>query len=328
MGMRNMARLLMAALINSERFDLRSTDVMYILPETDDTGALNIGNGTYDMDAKWFGGATTKYVLFDKGNALLQLEDVDMLAGDNDSVTFGDGNDVIMVWDGTYFKSSSGMYADYPSPADPNMTVKVHEFFDDFNTIDATNDWTETVVGTGTQALSGTNSSLLLTCQATTDNACEQVEWARGECFLLAAGKTLWYEVYLRITGDVQSEHAFGLFASEDLTAVADVKPADGIAFTTQDASLALTLTASKDGTNTGESAGVHTLVTATWVRLGFLVDGLTSITPYVNGVAGTAISATFCDDEELTPFFLVRNGDETTTQIMEIDYVRVAQLR
>jgi hypothetical protein len=91
---------------------------------------------------------------------------------------------------------------------------------------------------------------------------------------------------------------------------------------------LAAALTCSKGGVNTGAVAGVHTLVTATWVKLGFLIDGLTSCTPYVDGVAGTAATATFCDDEALAPYFLVRNGDNVTTQILDIDYVNVVQLK
>lgn len=43
--------------------------VLQILPVTDDTGAFNVGNGTYDMDSKFFLGSTGKYVLFDVGNA-------------------------------------------------------------------------------------------------------------------------------------------------------------------------------------------------------------------------------------------------------------------
>ena len=71
-----------------------------IKPATDDTGAFNIGDGTTDMDIKWFGGATTKYVLFDVGNVLLQLEDVDLKLGDGDILQFGDaaGGDVSINW--------------------------------------------------------------------------------------------------------------------------------------------------------------------------------------------------------------------------------------
>lgn len=72
-------------------------------PATDDTGAIHIGDGTTDMDLKWFGGTTAKYVLFDMGNALLQLEDVDLKLGDNDILQFGDatGGDVSVKWNGT-----------------------------------------------------------------------------------------------------------------------------------------------------------------------------------------------------------------------------------
>jgi hypothetical protein len=254
---------------------------------------------------------------------------------DDGYVSFGTGNDVRLAWNATYLEGgpATGMWANAPSPADPQYHVAAYELFDDFTNFDptaATGNWPETVVGTGTQALMAdlAGGVLRLSCQATTDDACEQMMYV-SDPFKLAAGKTLWYETRIRITGDVQSEHSFGLAAlGEDLTAVADVLPADGVSFSTQDATLAAALTCSKDGTDTGAVAAVHTLVTATWVKLGFVIDGLTSCTPYVDGVAGTAATATFCDDESLAPYFLVRNGDNVTTQILDIDYVKVVQLR
>jgi hypothetical protein len=42
---------------------------MKLRPSTDDTGALNIGDGTYDMDVKIFLGTTGEYILFDVGNS-------------------------------------------------------------------------------------------------------------------------------------------------------------------------------------------------------------------------------------------------------------------
>ncbi|KKL04594.1 hypothetical protein LCGC14_2614490, partial [marine sediment metagenome] len=108
----------------------------------------------------------------------------------------------------------------------------------------------------------------------------------------------------------------------------ADVLAADGVGFSSQDASLALALTASKGGTDTGASAGIHTMVSGTYVTMGFKIDGVTSITPYINGAAGTPITATIPDDEHLAPYFLVRNGDGTTQQVLHVDYVKVVQLR
>lgn len=315
MSSSNILRLLADALRNGETIDLGSSDVLRLNPKS------------------W---GTSKYAQLDVANSRIQLEGIDQLFGDTDKLIFGDGSDVTLQWDGTRLvgaAAANAMWDGCPSPMDPNYRSQVFEVFDDFTNFDptaSTGNWPEAVVGTGTQALLAdvAGGALRLSCQATTDDACEQMMYV-SDPFKLAAGKTLWYETRVKITGDVQSEHSFGLAAlGEDLTAVADVLPADGVCFSTQDASLAAALTASKDGTNTGAVAAVHTLVTATWVTLGFKIDGLTSCTPYVNGVAGTAATATFCDDESLAPYFLVRNGDNVTTQIMDVDYVRCTQLR
>jgi hypothetical protein len=243
----------------------------------------------------------------------------------------GTGLDIEVEWNGTYLESGpiSGMWTACPSVIDPDPS-KFYCLFDDFMKLDTTDDWTEDVVGTGTQTIVDdvAGGELLLTCQATTDDACEQATYVAAP-FLLAAGKTLWYEARVKQTGDVQSEVSFGLVAlGENLTAVADVYPQDGISFAHQDASMALALTCSKNGTNTGAVAGVHTMVTGTYATYGLLIDGVTSVTPYINGTAGTAATATINDDESMAPYFLVRNGDGVTQQKLSIDYVKVVQLR
>lgn len=332
----NIVRLWKEALVlGREKLGLKSGEILSLRPEINDTGALHVGDGTNDMDMKVFLGASTKYALFDVGNSRFQLEDVDFLFGDADQLIFGDGSDVVIQWNGTYLSSgpSSGLWADCPAMFDPQWQNYAYGIFDDFMTFDPTaaaGRWPEAVVGTGTQALldDTVGGVVQLACQATTDDACEQMTFVSAP-FKLAAGKTLWYETRVKITGDVQSEHSIGLVAlGEDLTAVADVYPQDGISFADQDGSLAMALTASKNGTNTGASAGVTTLVSGTWVKLGLKIDGVTSITPYINGVAGTAITATICDDESLAPYFLVRNGDGTTQQKLDVDWIRVVQLR
>jgi len=51
-------------------FDAGIPNGTYVLrPQTDDTGALNIGNGTTDMDFKVFLGSTTEFVNFDVGDS-------------------------------------------------------------------------------------------------------------------------------------------------------------------------------------------------------------------------------------------------------------------
>jgi hypothetical protein len=66
----NILRLWTEALrLNKAQLDLVSGDILSLRPLIDDTGAINIGDGTFDMDLKVFLGSTTEYVLFDVGNS-------------------------------------------------------------------------------------------------------------------------------------------------------------------------------------------------------------------------------------------------------------------
>ena len=70
MSSSNILRLLRDSLtLNGEQLDLASGDVLKVRPNTNDTGSINIGDGTYDMDVKVFLGSTTEYVLLDVGNS-------------------------------------------------------------------------------------------------------------------------------------------------------------------------------------------------------------------------------------------------------------------
>lgn len=67
-------RLLRDALtLHKERLDLVSGNKVTVRPRVDDTGEINIGDGTYDMDMKVFLGSTSEYVLFDVGNSRLDV---------------------------------------------------------------------------------------------------------------------------------------------------------------------------------------------------------------------------------------------------------------
>lgn len=93
-----------------------TNSVLEFLPLTDDTGAWNFGDGTTDADVKMFLGATTKYVEFNKGDAKLNLEDVDMRLGDNDIVEFGDSADVTLHYNSTRQALVTTVLGDYVAP--------------------------------------------------------------------------------------------------------------------------------------------------------------------------------------------------------------------
>ena len=83
MSSSNILRLLRDALaLNQERLDLVSGNVLKVRPNTDDVGAINIGDGTYDIDVKIFLGSTTEYIEFDVGNSRLNVE-VPVVFGSN-----------------------------------------------------------------------------------------------------------------------------------------------------------------------------------------------------------------------------------------------------
>jgi hypothetical protein len=77
-----------------------TTSVLEFLPATDDIGAVNIGNGTLDMDFKVFMGAAGVHVTFDQSVARTIFEGCDLRLMDTDILEFGDDADVTMTWDG------------------------------------------------------------------------------------------------------------------------------------------------------------------------------------------------------------------------------------
>jgi hypothetical protein len=257
---------------------------------------------------------------------------------DGKSLILGTDSDVSMNWNGTYLVGGSGMWAGCPSPADPAYHSLVHEYFNDFRALtadlDVVNEWTVTEDDAAcTQAIrvDAVCGECLLTNKATTDNNAQQINLAQ-ETFKLATGKKLWFEARLKTAaGAKEIDFAAGLIAAEDLTGVADNMPANGIVFHKDDGDTNLDISSSDNGTNRQVEA-VATWTTAYHI-IGFYFDGgatgKATITPYVDGVAGTPISAvTYATMSELAPLFMVRNGDATTTQTMTIDYVKVVQLR
>lgn len=238
---------------------------------------------------------------------------------------------------GTLTAPSLLVGADMWAATPGGASVLTHTFFDDFTADNiGASGWVVTEDDVAcTQAIGDVlNGAMTLTCKATTDdNAC-QIIWAQ-ETFRLTAGKRIWFETRLQsASGSVaQADWAIGLIEAEDLTGVADNMPANGVVFHKDDGAATYVLSSSDGGTNIQSGAAVGTIANATWVRLGFLFDGGASgsatITPYVDGVAGTAIaSVTYATMAELAAFVMIRNGDATTTQSINVDYFKVVQER
>lgn len=256
---------------------------------------------------------------------------------DSSYIDFGGDSDVKLKWNAEGYLEcgpATGLWAQCPLIGQADNSAFYHIWEDFMGEFDVTTRWTVTEDDAAcTQALTATpGGTVLLTNKATTDDNAQQLVYDRGgafEMFKLATGKNLWFEARVKCAaGATQIDAIVGLVnQGEDLTGVADNMAQDGVVFHKDDGATTVKCTASKDGTNTGQNANVGTLTTG-WHTYGFYVAGKTSITPYFDGTAGTALTATICDDEALCPLFLVRNGDGTTQQTMEIDYVKCVQLR
>jgi hypothetical protein len=61
MSDKNVLRRWVSGLIDGEKMDFASSEVAKYLPVVDDQGAINIGDGTTDMDFKVFLGAAGAY---------------------------------------------------------------------------------------------------------------------------------------------------------------------------------------------------------------------------------------------------------------------------
>lgn len=74
-------------LIAGHRIDMTSSQSAKIRPKIDDTGKLQIGDGTYDMDFEVYLGTSTEKAVFDVGNSRLSLDAIPLRYGGGGAVT-------------------------------------------------------------------------------------------------------------------------------------------------------------------------------------------------------------------------------------------------
>lgn len=110
-----------------------------------------------------------------------------------------------------------------------------------------------------------------------------------GLPFLPAANKDLYFEARVKAIVANDIDLFVGLAAAD--TNVFSTDPTDLIAFRADDGSAALNFQVRNSGTGAAAATGVS-LVNDTWIRIGFHVQGVTKVTPYVDGVEYTAVAA------------------------------------
>ena len=201
---------------------------------------------------------------------------------------------------------------------------------DDFLTFDDENKWVLTQATAGTAALdvAAKGGVLLLDCNSTTNNQGGLVQLggaAGASSFIASAASNIYFEARVKIA-DIGSTtcQLFAGLAEVDTSVLASAanSTANHIGFEAINTT-AMGIHSEKAGSRSS-TAAVHTVVDDDYVKLGFVVDGLTKITPFVNGVAQTAIT-TNIPIVVMTPS-LVCHSSGTTDPIVHVDWVACFQ--
>ncbi len=203
-----------------------------------------------------------------------------------------------------------------------------HTFFDDFDKL-VVADWTITTTeagaGSATEVISDADGGVLL---ITNDAADDDNDFFQkiGEGFLMEAGKKAVFKARMKVSDATQSDFVIGL----QITDTSPLDVTDGIYFRKDDGDAFLDVVVRKNAT-TGSvtSTAVHTVVSDTWMDLGWFYDGKDSVSFYVNGnkVATLSASAAYLPDTELTPSFGLQNG-EAVAKTMSLDFLFVSKQR
>ena len=204
-------------------------------------------------------------------------------------------------------------------------------FIDDFLAFDdASARWLLTQASAGTVAMdvAAQGGVLLMDSNSTTNNQGVQIQMGgaiAASSFIASAASKIYYEARVKIA-DIGSTtcQMFAGLAEVDASVFASAanSTANHIGFE------AINTTAmgihSEKATSRSSTAAVHTVVDDDYVKLGFVVDGLTKITPIVNGVAQTAITSDI-PILGMTPTFVCHSSG-TTDPILHVDWVACYQ--
>lgn len=202
----------------------------------------------------------------------------------------------------------------------PDPTKCIYEF-DDFHSYTASN-WTVTETDAGaTEALTNGFGGWLLLTNTAADNDAIVMQKVIKE-YQLTVGKRTFFEVRFKVSDATQSDILFGLV----ITDTTPLTHTDGVVFRKDDGDTNIDFASVKNSAGESELA-IGTLVSDTFIKLGFYYDGH-DFHLYINGAKVTTIpDAIIPDDELLHPTFLLQNG-EGVAKTMTIDYFLVAQER
>lgn len=228
---------------------------------------------------------------------------------------------------------ADGMWRNFPlnTIIDPSKAITLHDDFLWFTEADIWNT-TEDAGKSGTDGIMDVLGGVYANFCDGDDND-ESYCISAGESFKFTSGKKMWFEARLRVD-ESNSDDAnviVGLMDAAGANALQDdgdgpAASYDGAVFFKVDGGTKWQFETSNAGTQE-TSATFGTYTDDTFVRVGFYFDGVATITPYLNGVAGTAHTISLTGLEEMHAFFGIKAGGANEESV-EIDYIKCVQLR
>jgi hypothetical protein len=220
--------------------------------------------------------------------------------------------------------------ATFGAPDPTKYIVFWYDFFGyDAAATGTAHQWLATATGAATAVVGDINGGVLVVTNGAADDDNYFAQWQGNnvsnvaETFKIIAGKQTWFKTRFKISDATQSDFVIGLQVT-DTTPLAVV---DGLYFLKVDGSATLNMLLTKNSTST--TVAVTTLVSDTFVDVGFYYDGATKVAAFVNGsqVAQTTILTNLIDDEELAISFGIQNG-EAVAKVLSLDYIFCASDR
>lgn len=212
---------------------------------------------------------------------------------------------------------------------DPSIGVYLDESCISYDAEATVGDYVLTQATAGSAAMSTTSPGTLSIDSGSTTSAQGANVQRPKSMFIPAAGKHIWAEFNVSFTGvaNLNVETAIGLFEIDtSVIGSSAVSTSNGIGWTSVTDDGVLLFNTEK--ATAAATRAATTIVSATKVRLGFYVNGVTSITQYINGVAtGTDTATANIPIVALYPTFVCQSAG-TDQPVLHVHGYRVFQLR
>lgn len=210
---------------------------------------------------------------------------------------------------------------------DPAIGTLLDERFQSYNAAATTGDWVLTQSVAGAAAISTAATAVLeLDSNSTTSTQGANLQRVKS-VFVPAAGKDLWFECSVKIVDTFDKVELFvGMSDVETAIIASSANASDnhiGWQCVTDDGVLLF----SGEKAGTGATRAAATIAEDTYIKLGFKVNGVTTVDQYINGVlTGTATATANIPIVALVPSFVCQSAG-TNDPIMHIKNLRIFQL-